>query len=119
MGFGKRRNEMLQQGKETREVTKAYSYNFLDKNMYVCQTLCIVFYSLWSIDPVTVVRFHSNAFVFTIPLVVVLLLKYSLSVESDSDGDPTTVLFHDKVLIILVLVYITSAIVIINFAGRY
>ncbi|GHV04967.1 decaprenyl-phosphate phosphoribosyltransferase [Spirochaetia bacterium] len=117
MGFGKRRNEMLQQGKETRKVTKAYSYNFLDKNMYVCQTLCIVFYSLWSIDAVTVARFHSNAFVFTIPLVVVLLLKYSLSVEADSDGDPTTVLFHDKILIGLVLLYIASALCIVNFAG--
>ncbi|GHV28797.1 decaprenyl-phosphate phosphoribosyltransferase [Spirochaetia bacterium] len=117
MGFGKRRNEMLQQGKETRGVTKAYSYNFLDKNMYVCQTLCIVFYSLWSIDAVTVARFQSNAFVFTIPLVVVLLLKYSLSAEADSDGDPTTVLFHDKILIVLVLVYIASALFIINLAG--
>jgi 4-hydroxybenzoate polyprenyltransferase len=119
MGFGKRRNEMLGQGKETREVTKAYSYNFLDKNMYVCQTLCIVFYALWSVDSVTVARFHSNAFIFTIPLVVVMLLKYSLNVEADSDGDPTTVLFHDKILIFLVLAYVASALCIVNWAGQY
>jgi 4-hydroxybenzoate polyprenyltransferase len=119
MGFGKRRNEMLQQEKETRKVIKAYSYNFLDKNMYVCQTLCIVFYALWSIDPVTVERFHSNAFMFTIPLVVLLLLKYSLSVESDSDGDPTTILFHDRVLIALVFAYIALALFIVSLARQH
>jgi 4-hydroxybenzoate polyprenyltransferase len=117
MSFGKRRNEMLQQEKETRKVTKAYSYNFLDKNMYVCQTLCVVFYSLWSIDSTTVERFQSNAFVFTIPLVVVLLFKYSLNVELDSDGDPTTVLFHDKFLIVLVLIYIAVIAVILFIAN--
>jgi hypothetical protein len=87
--------------------------------MYVCQTLCIVFYALWSIDSVTITRFHSDAFVFTIPLVVVLLLKYSLNIEEDSDGDPTTVLFHDKVLIVLVLVYIASAVFIVNQMGQH
>ncbi|GHV85495.1 decaprenyl-phosphate phosphoribosyltransferase [Spirochaetia bacterium] len=119
MGFGKRRNEMLQQGKETRDVTKAYTYNFLDKNMYVCQTLCIVFYSLWSIDPLTVQKFNTTAFVYTIPFVLLILFKYSLNIEADSDGDPTSVLFHDKVLILLVLLYSASAIVIVNLAGLH
>jgi 4-hydroxybenzoate polyprenyltransferase len=119
MSLGKRRNEMVQQKKETRKVAKSYSYKFLDKNMYVCETLCIVFYALWSIDTVTVARFHSNVFVFTVPLVLVLLLKYSLNIEKNSDGDPTTILFQDKTLLILVLVYIVSLLIIVNITRRY
>jgi 4-hydroxybenzoate polyprenyltransferase len=105
MGFGKRRNELLQQNEETRKVIKAYSYNFLDKNMYVCQALCVAFYSLWSIDPVTVARFHSNSFIYTIPLVFVILLKYSFNIEAQSDGDPVTVILSDKALCGLLALY--------------
>jgi 4-hydroxybenzoate polyprenyltransferase len=118
LGFGKRRNEISAQKNETRVVSKVYSYNFLDKNMYVSQGLAIVFYSLWSIDPETVARFHSSAFIYTIPLVFIILLKYSLSVETDADGDPTIIMFHDKVLFGLILLYILIAVVIVIMGNR-
>ena len=47
MGLGKRRNEMKKQT-DTRDVLKYYNVDFLDKNMYVCVALTIVFYALWT-----------------------------------------------------------------------
>jgi len=113
MGLGKRRNEITGNETETRAVMKFYSHNFLDKNMYVCQTLCIVFYALWSIDSATVERLHTSAFVYTIPLIFIIFLKYSLNIETDTDGDPTSVLFGDKVLLSLCGAYIICAFCII------
>jgi len=106
MGLGKRRNEISCYETETRSVMKFYSHNFLDKNMYVCQALCIVFYSLWSIDSVTVQKFNTNAFVYTIPIMLIIFFKYSLNIETDVDGDPTSVLLGDKILLSLCVAYI-------------
>jgi 4-hydroxybenzoate polyprenyltransferase len=115
MGLGKRRNEISGNETGTRSVMKFYSHNFLDKNMYVCQTLCVVFYAMWSIDSVTVERFHTSAFVYTIPVILIIFLKYSLNIETESDGDPTSVLLGDKILLLLCGAYIISAFCIIYF----
>ena len=109
LGLGKRRNELSGGEKETRAVMRFYSHSFLDKNMYVSQALCLVFYALWSIDPATVKKFNTGAFVYTIPLIFVILLKYSLSVETGSDGDPAPVLLHDRTLILLCAAYLACA----------
>jgi 4-hydroxybenzoate polyprenyltransferase len=117
IGFGKRRNEIIKQEKNTREVIKAYSYNFLDKNMYACQVLCIVFYAFWSIDGPTVQRLRTSSFVFTVPLVFLILLRYSFDIERNSDGDPVTVLLRDKALIALVFVYVAVSCIILYRSG--
>jgi 4-hydroxybenzoate polyprenyltransferase len=113
LGLGKRRNELGDGETETRAVMRFYSHNFLDKNMYVSQALCLVFYALWSIDPATVKRLNTSSFAYTIPLVFLILLKYSLNVESGSDGDPAPVLIHDRALVALCMVYLLSAFCII------
>lgn len=99
-GLGKRRNELAGSGSgETRKVLQYYNHNFLDKNMYLCVTLGIVFYSLWTIE-------HTSRFlVWSVPMVLVICMKYSLDIEGRSDGDPVEVLVHDKVLVIMCLVY--------------
>jgi hypothetical protein len=51
-------------------------------------------------------EFYDNQYlIFTVPLVLLITMKYSLTVEGDSDGDPVEVLVHDKVLILLCLLY--------------
>jgi len=113
MGFGKRRNEITGNETGTRVVIRFYSHNFLDKNMYVCQALCVVFYALWSIDSETVKRFHTSAFVYTIPVILIIFLKYSLNIETDAYGYPTSVLLGDKIQIFLCMAYIICALCII------
>lgn len=111
LSLGKRRNEMTksEENKEnTREVLKYYTKSFLDKNMYMCLALTIVFYSLWCVDTITMERFNINYLIWTIPLLIVICMKYSLNIEGDSYGDPVDVVLSDKILIALVLLYCIS-----------
>lgn len=114
LGLGKRRNEsVLLEENETRSVLKYYSYNFLDKNMYICSALTIVFYSLWSVDPLTVEFFGNNAMVWTVPIVILICMTYSFSVEKSKADDPVDVLFGNKFLLMLIALYGFSVIGII------
>lgn len=105
LGLGKRRNELSGSGEQSRKVLARYNLSFLDKNMYLCMALAIVFYSLWSVDAITIARVGSTNLIWTVPLVLLICLKYSLIVENSSDGDPVEVLFSDWVLCLLVVVF--------------
>ncbi|MBQ2854935.1 MAG: decaprenyl-phosphate phosphoribosyltransferase [Oscillospiraceae bacterium] len=106
--LGKRRNELKQLGSgETRKVLKAYPVEFLDKNMNMCLTLAVVFYSLWSMADTTVAA-YGQYLVFTVPVVMLIMMKYSLNIEGDSDGDPVEVLLRDRVLLILCCIYLAA-----------
>ena len=109
LSLGKRRNELEKietSGVNVRDVLKYYNKDFLDKNMYLCLALTIVFYSLWCVDQMNIEKFGTNYLVLTVPLVMIICMKYSLNIEGDSYGDPIEVLLSDKILIILVLIYI-------------
>ncbi len=109
MGFGKRRNEFAREGTETRKVNKLYSYKFLDSNLYLCLAMCLIFYALWVINVRTLYldRFNSILLQATIPLVFFIMMRYSLDIENkSSSGDPIEVLFADKFLIFICLVFI-------------
>lgn len=107
--LGKRRNELknLKDG-QTRKVLEYYPIAFLDKSMYMCLTLAIAFYSLWSMDERTIALYNNEYLVFTVPIVMLIVMKYSLAVEGESDGDPVEVLVHDKVLLGLVGIYLLA-----------
>ena len=105
LGLGKRRNELEYQGQNTRGVLEHYNYKFLDKNMYMCLALTIVFYALWCVDPNTIAAHSNGNVVWTVPLVLIICMKYSLDIEGGSHGDPVDVLLHDRVLILLAGIY--------------
>lgn len=103
LGLGKRRNE-LQKGREgdTRKVLRYYTRDFLDKNMYMCLALLNTFYALWCKDITNEGRAYA---VWTVPIVILICMKYNLTVEGNSEGDPVEVLLHDKALLALCIVY--------------
>lgn len=107
LGLGKRRNELLKSKGEisTRKVLSFYSFEFLDKFMYLCLTLAVAFYALWSADAGIVAKYGTDKLIWTVPLVIVLLMKYSADIESNSYGDPVDVITHDKVLVLLSFVF--------------
>ena len=112
--LGKRRNELKHIGEgETRQVLKSYPVDFLDKNMGMCLTLANVFYALWSMDEKTRVLYDSEHLIFTVPLVLIITMKYSLVIEGESDGDPVEVLIHDKVLLALCVLYLMVMVLIL------
>lgn len=104
LALGKRRNE-LQAGTDTRVVLKYYNKDFLDKNMYMFLTLMIVFYSMWCVDASNIVKFD-NKLIFTVPILMIICMKYSMDIERKAEGDPVEILFSDKVLLALVLIFI-------------
>ncbi len=55
--------------------------------MLMCVTLGIVFYSLWTVDAVTIERVGGEQLVWTVPLVIIIFFRYSMSIEGKSDGD--------------------------------
>lgn len=103
LGLGKRRGELRSQADKARAVLRYYSESFLDRNMYMCLSLSVMFYALWTMDALTVMRVGSEGLIWTVPLVILICMKYSLDIEGQSDGDPVEVLLHDKILLLLVL----------------
>lgn len=108
MGLGKRKNELIAQT-DTRDVLKHYNKSFLDKNMYVCLALTNVFYALWTIE------LPNDKISWTIPLFIIILMRYSLDIEGDSDGDPVEVILHDKVILALGFGYAVCIFVLLYF----
>lgn len=111
--FGKRRNEIIKNGDKSRKVLKYYNKEFLDKNMYVALSLTIVAYSLWAIDPITINRIGSDCLFWTIPLIMVIFQLYSLDIEKNSHGDPVEVVFSDKLLLLMIILYMLIMIVLV------
>lgn len=99
LALGKRRNEITKIGDKARSVLNYYSKEFLDKNMYVCLTMALIFYSLWTIE--NNVSEYSGLLIWTIPLVLVISMKYSFDIEKNNFGDPTEIILNDKIIIIL------------------
>lgn len=99
--IGKRRNEITNSKKETRKVLKYYTKEFLDKNMYMCLSLAIVFYSLWTMD----YNKGESLLIWTVPIVILICMKYSMTIEIGGDGDPIEVVYGDKMLLSLIILY--------------
>lgn len=74
--------------------------------MGMCLTLANIFYALWSMDEKTMSFYNNDYLIFTVPIVLLITMKYSLDIEADSDGDPVEVLIHDKVLLTLCVLYL-------------
>lgn len=109
LGMGKRRNELKRNSRDAekiRGVLKFYSIDFLDKNMYMCMGMAVVFYALWSGAVETVGKTGINCQIWTVPLVMVIAMKYSLDIESGEYADPVEVITGDKWILFLVCIYI-------------
>ena len=107
MGFGKRRNELRQYGKSMRKSLNGYSADFLDKSLQIMLTSSIIFYSLMCADKDTFIARSGVNLLWSVPVVIVICLRYLMLVESaKSDGDPTSIILRDKILIILCFGYI-------------
>ena len=100
MAFGKRRGELIKiDDGATREVLQGYEMSFLNGMVYTCAGLSVVFYALWAIH-------RGSNMIYTVPLIIFLISKYLLLIHSsDSHGDPTTVIFEDKTLLVTCALY--------------
>ena len=112
LGLGKRRNEIAirrEADGETRPALKKYTYAFLDKNMYMCLALAIMFYALWAADH------EKTKMIMTVPLVIIASMRYSMDVEGNSDGDPTEIILHDRFLFGIALIYAAAVLALLYY----
>ncbi len=93
LAFSKRRNELKIKGSEARNVLKFYTLDFLDKFMYICLALTIAFYSLWAAEQ------SNKCFVYTIPFILLICIRYCLVVETTDNDDPVEIVLKDKMLL--------------------
>ncbi|MCR5097701.1 MAG: decaprenyl-phosphate phosphoribosyltransferase [Lachnospiraceae bacterium] len=98
MGFGKRRGELIRGG-DTREVLKSYTEGFLNGSVTLMMGLTIVFYALWARD------ISKKGMIFSVPLFIVIMLRYGMVSDKKADGDPVEVILSDLPLMALLVVY--------------
>lgn len=107
MGFGKRRNELVRSRGDLRKNLDRYTEAFLNSCCQLFITLTIVFYSLTCVDANTTVAGQGINFIYTVPILLLILLRYNMILLSgDSDGDPVDMFYRDKSIILAVVGYI-------------
>lgn len=111
LGLGKRRNELLLFGEIGRKALSKYKVGFLDKNMYMCQGITIVFYALSCMDTETKIFQSGVNLMWSVPLVLLIFMIYNMDIESGTDGDPVNIFLNDKVLIVAVSFYLIGILI--------
>ena len=115
MGFGKRRNELLQFGSNSRTCLSLYTNEFLNNSCQMFIVLTIVFYSLTCSDKTTFVARHGANFIYTVPIMILICLRYNMILNSgNSDGDPIEIVLGDKILIILILFHLGISFILLH-----
>ena len=107
LGFGKRRNELLMYGSVGRANLKEYNLDFLDRACQMSMTTTIIFYALSCADVNTEVAEAGVNLLWSVPAVFIICLRYLMILnDGKSDGDPVEVVFRDKWLILLGIVFL-------------
>jgi 4-hydroxybenzoate polyprenyltransferase len=109
LGFGKRRHELLLLETDAcshRPILAEYSPYFLDQLMAVVTTSTLVSYALYTMDPLVQQKLQTARLPLTIPFVLYGIFRYLYLVhQKDEGGDPTQVVFHDRPLLINIVLW--------------
>jgi 4-hydroxybenzoate polyprenyltransferase len=109
LGFCKRRHELLSMENASlhRESLNDYTAPLLDQLVGISAGGAIFSYSIYTIWPETVAKFGTTDLIYTIPLVVLGVMRYLYLVyRQDKGGCPSELLLTEKFLIIDILAWI-------------
>lgn len=116
LAFGKRRNELNyiktadvfknSSGGGYRRVLNYYNVSFLDKNMYMCLGMGLMFYALWCNADDTIARLETHLQSLTVPLIAFIFMRYSLDIETGGHADPIEVVYNDKTIVAIGFIYV-------------
>lgn len=110
LAYGKRRNEKISCGSTSRKVLHLYNERYLNSCMYMYLTLFTIFYAVWSLN-----ANETGVMLYTTPLVMVMMMRYTYALETDKHGNPVDMILHDKMLLLLGAVYAAAIFLIIYF----
>ncbi len=120
LGFTKRRYEissLKERASEHRSVLAHYTSYLLDQIIIICSTLAIVFYGLYTISHEITQRLGNYNMTYSVVFVMYGIFRYLYLIHVKKLGDdPGEMLFHDKPLLINVLLWIISVSGIVYFS---
>ena len=117
LALAKRRREIENAGVhagEQRAVLQHYSAPLLDGLLLVTAATTLMSYALYTIWPATVAKFHTEAMLYTAPIVAYGIFRYLyLTRASEKSEDPSQVLLTDRPMGACVLLYLAAVVVIL------
>jgi len=117
LAFCKRRHELLSfdGAADHREVLTDYSPALIDSLVSLTAGGAVLSYSIYTIWPDTVEKFGTQHLVYTIPLVLLGVMRYLYLVyKKDKGGSPSDLLLGEPFLLIDVIAWIALVIVILQ-----
>jgi 4-hydroxybenzoate polyprenyltransferase len=110
LALGKRRSELVMLGKDavgSRPVLKQYNLGLMDQMVSVATAGTVLSYSLYTLSPETVEKFHSRNLWLTIPIVLYGIFRYLFLIfQRGEGGSPENILLMDTPLILSILLYL-------------
>ncbi|MFA5793641.1 MAG: decaprenyl-phosphate phosphoribosyltransferase [Candidatus Brocadiia bacterium] len=121
LAFGKRRHEIIVMGGDAeshREVLEHYSTYFLDQMMAVVTASTVMSYMLYTVSEETFRTFGTKRLLWTTPFVLYGIFRYLYLVhQKEKGGDPASLMFSDKPLLINLILWVIACVSIIYFVG--
>ncbi|MBN1481070.1 decaprenyl-phosphate phosphoribosyltransferase [candidate division KSB1 bacterium] len=119
MALGKRRAEIIASGEmagHMRRTLAHYDRHFVDQLIIISTTACLMAYALYTLDPVTVEKFHTRNLVLTLPFVIYGLFRYLYLMYHNELGEsPENAIWSDKAILMCLALYIGTVVGIIYF----
>lgn len=117
LAFCKRRHELLtiENPVDHRETLQEYSPALLDQLVAISAGGSVLSYALYTIWPETVEKFGTTNLVYTVPLVLIGVMRYLYLVYSkEKGGSPSDLLLHERFLLVDVVLWILLVIFILD-----
>ncbi len=119
LGFSKRRHELVLLGDKSsthRKVLSYYSTYFLDQMIAVVTASTLICYALYTMSEHTMEKLGTSKLIYTLPFVLYGILRYLYLVhQKEEGGNPTEVIFTDKLLIVNVILWVITSVIFIYF----
>lgn len=118
LAFCKRRHELTTMGDAAshREALAEYSPELINQLVGITAAGAVLSYSIYTIWPDTVEKFGTTNLVYTIPLVLLGVMRYLYLVYSkDKGGSPSDLLLSEKFILIVVFLWILLVVAIFYF----
>jgi 4-hydroxybenzoate polyprenyltransferase len=116
VAFGKRRAEVTQLGdggSAYRQVLADYSPELLGHMLDVTSGLAIICFLLYAMDQRTAGLFGTNALVYTVPLVLFCVFRFSAAMQSGRYPDPVGFILRDRPFQIAGLAWVAACAVVV------
>ena len=117
LSFCKRRHELTTLGEASRhrESLAEYSPVLIDQLVGITAAGAVLSYSIYTIWPETVEKFGTTNLVYTIPLVLIGVMRYLYLVyNKEKGGSPTDMLLNEKFILIDVFLWILLVVAIFH-----